>query len=693
MGNSAPPQITYAVPVTQFDPYAKQTATYRNPRGLKELATHPEGATTMQEVYKRSAQLYSNKEFLKWRLPNNGDQLGPWTSQTYGQCHEISTHLGQGLIALHLVEKLREYLNYEMQFVAVYAKNRREWVLLDQACALFGITIVPIYDTLGAEAVRFIYQQTNVTTLFCTANYIDEIFKERAAGRTSRLENLVIMDMEPTQKHREGAAQANMRIYSFDEVVSKGKQSGVITLPVVKPTDIYSFSYTSGTTGNPKAAMISHGNMLALIVGIMAHEGTNFTTNEVALSYLPLAHIMEHEVMATMVYLGATYAFYNGDVLKLREDMADIKPTMFVSVPRLFNRFYDLIRQNFGRLEGCKKWLADKAVETKLQNFNDSGDNKHCLYDRLVFSKIQEIFGGRITKLVTGSAPLSADVMKFFKIAMGVPFFEGYGQTESTGALFLTHYQDPRSGHVGGPLINAEFKLVDVDDNDYHSTDKDANGNPQPRGEIYLRGPLIIPGYYKDEEKTKETINSEGWLKTGDVGVLHPDGSLKIIDRAKNIFKLQQGEYVAPEKIENILVLSPWILECYVYGDSLQNHIVAVLICKPDGIKQLGEANGFPGTVDELARNEKFQAVLLKEIEKFSKKNGLVGFEIVRQIHVEPRTSFGELGLMTPSFKLKRNDVRKYYKQVFDNLYKIPMVIERGGTQTSVKTEGAKNQA
>lgn len=187
----------------------------------------------------------------------------------------------------------------------------------------------------------------------------------------------------------------------------------------------------------------------------------------------------------------------------------------------------------------------------------------------MVFNKTKAALGGRVKICATGGAPISADVLQLLKVTLCVPIQEGYGSTESTGASFSTSIYDPEVGHVGGIKPNMEFKLEDIPDMSYLSTDKDENGNPTPRGEICIRGHSIFKGYYKLPEKTAESIDSEGWLHTGDVGLLKPNGSLKIIDRKKNLFKLAQGEYIAPEKIENIYVTSPYADEVFIYGDTL----------------------------------------------------------------------------------------------------------------------------
>lgn len=228
--------------------------------------------------------------------------------------------------------------------------------------------------------------------------------------------------------------------------------------------------------------------------------------------------------------------FYRGDPNLLKEDIAKLRPTIFMSVPRLYNRFYDGIKAKIEAVTGLKKSFAERAITVKLENLHSSARYTHSVYDK-AFVGVRELFGGRCRLMITGSAPIQREVIDFLKVTAGCPIYEGYGQTESTAGSFITAAWDPTSGHVGGPTANTEFKLVDVPEMNYTSQDIQ-DGKPTPRGEICFRGFGIFLGYYKDEEKTKEAIDSDGWLHSGDIGMLLPNGSLKIIDRKKNIFKL-----------------------------------------------------------------------------------------------------------------------------------------------------------
>jgi long-chain acyl-CoA synthetase len=283
---------------------------------------------------------------------------------------------------------------------------------------------------------------------------------------------------------------------------------------------------------------------------------------------------------------------------------------------------------------------------------------------------MREAFGGHMRVMTTASAPMSPKRLIFLKIALSCPIVESYGQTESTGASFVTHSQDPTVGHVGGPSPACEFKLVDIPDMKYTSQDRDEKGERCSRGEICLRGPIIFRGYYKDEEKTKEALDEDGWLHTGDVGSVDNTGRLKIIDRKKNIFKLAQGEYLAPEKIETVLMRSRLVAEIYVCGDSLQAYCVMLIVphmsellafCKS---KQITEEHP-----EKLFQDKNVIRLFLAEMETVGKAEGLQGFEIPKKLYLR-KDSFAKDGLMTGSLKLKRNQVKDFYKEIIQELYK-----------------------
>ena len=413
--------------------------------------------------------------------------------------------------------------------------------------------------------------------------------------------------------------------------------------------------------------MISHGNIVSVTATLDHTDLSGITEKDTHLSYLPLAHVLERIIVNAFLLKGGSIGFYSGDVQKLKEDLSALKPTFFASVPRLYNRFYELINANIKKLTGMKKMLAERAIASKLYYLKNGCHYKYKLYDRLVFNRMKEAFGGRVQVMLTGSAPISQEVLDFLKIACSCPILEGYGQTESTGASFVTRAADPLSGHVGGPVSNTEFKLVDVPDMNYTSKDKDLEGNPLPRGELWMRGYGVFKGYYKDQEKTKEALEN-GWLKTGDIVQLNKNGSVKIIDRKKNIFKLAQGEYVAAEKIEICYNKCESVEESFVYGDSLQAYLVGIVVPKRNYVLESAKKLNLEGDFEELITKKEIEKDVLDNMNKQAKAEKLMGFEMVKKIKLVA-DAFALKGLVTSTFKLKRHEAKQFFENEIKAMY------------------------
>ena len=284
---------------------------------------------------------------------------------------------------------------------------------------------------------------------------------------------------------------------------------------------------------------------------------------------------------------GASIGYFSGDPTQLTADCQKLKPTLFPSVPRLYNKIYGALKGKIDTAGGCKTWLAHKALASKIYGLRANATYTSGCYDKLVFRKICDVLGGEVRYMITGSAPIDRQVLEFFKVSFCCPVLEGYGLTEVSGAASLTWAEDPVAGHVGGPLKCIKWRLKDLPEMNYLHTDK-----PYPRGELCMKGSTVFSGYYKSPIKTAESFDEQGWFKTGDVVMVYPNGSVKIIDRSKNIFKLSQGEYIAPEKIENIFAICPYVAQCMIYGDSLKNCCVMILVPEMGSVKAWADENG-----------------------------------------------------------------------------------------------------
>lgn len=541
--------------------------------------------------------------------------------------------------------------------LGLYAVNRPEWVIAEQACNGFGFVSVPLYDTLGAEAITYIITQTEMKVVFLTSDKFKNL--ESQLDSLPTLKSLVFMDALP-QNIAESCKNAGRTAFTFKEFEHIGSQHKFEPAGP-RPDDLATICYTSGTTGLPKGVMLTHENMISDAAAVVflgrRGEGLEVVPDDVHLSYLPLAHAFEREVQVFLLGCGARIGFYSGDTNKLLEDIAILKPTFFPSVPRLLNRIYDKVLAGVNEKGGIAKFLFETAYNSKKQYLRE-GYLTHWLWDRVVFSAIRQKLGGRVKGIITGSAPINPDVMDFLRICFSCDVYEGYGQTESTAGSTLTIKNDLRPGHVGPPLPCNDIKLVDVPEMGYTSADK-----PYPRGEVCFRGYNVFKGYYKQPDKTTEALDEDGWLHSGDIGLWDEQGCLRIIDRKKNIFKLAQGEYLAPEKIENIFCKNSFVAQAFVHGDSLKHYCIAVIVPDEEALTAWCGTNGITGTFPEICQNPKVKEHLLAEICTTGRESGLKSFELPKNIFVSPISFSVENDILTPTFKLKRNQAKKAYEK------------------------------
>ncbi|CAK80910.1 unnamed protein product (macronuclear) [Paramecium tetraurelia] len=656
------PHMSYSTKVQEAK--EGQSEIRRNVKYTTSLLSVPEqGVLNLQDLFSKSAERYAGKQCL-------GSFIGDdFSFMTYSQVQEEAIHLGSGIKTWGLANEVNEYKNYKMKLIGVFGKNRREWVILDIANILYGYTMVPFYDTLGPESIPFILNQTNIETMFLTADASKSLLKCKEKGK---LQNLVLFDPLPEELERELKTKG-YKLFKYEDVVQNGRIQ-IQPLAQIYPETMYTICYTSGTTGNPKGALITHGNFVSAVASTQITDA-RINDNDVHLSYLPLPHVMERLIVISLLYVGAQIGFYRGDPNLLKEDILKLRPTIFVSVPRLYNKFCDGIKAKISEVTGLKKAFVEQAISSKLSALRSEASYTNSLFDK-AFEGVRQLFGGRCRLMVTGSAPIQQDVIDFLKIAACCPILEGYGQTESSALSFSTAIWDPVSSHLGGPAANTEFKLVDVPEMNYTAQDTITvrRGNKDevratPRGEICLRGPGVFVGYYKDPTKTAEALDSEGWLHTGDIGMITEQGGVKIIDRKKNIFKLSQGEYIAPEKIESVYNRVPGVAESFVYGDSLQSQIVAIIVPQSDYIQKQAAQMQIQGSLQELCQNQKMIALIQQNIETFGRQNQLNSLEIAKLIYLEPQP-LQNLGCLTSTLKLQRHVAKQIFSKQIENLYK-----------------------
>ena len=532
-----------------------------------------EGIDTVLKGFKRNAERIPNNDMLGTRV---GDTY-EW--QTWGEVNDKALHISYGMVHFDLIPDI-EAEDTTYRFVGIQSKNRAEWEIAHLANMYQSVTTVAFFDTLGPDAQKYIINQTELTTMVVSIEYVGKLAKTTKAdrdtdGKLKTLKNIVVLENDVPAEDRSLCEEAGLQVFTLEQLYQKGKEIAKESTTREPTSDQCSaFSYTSGTTGDPKGVKLTHKMLVqaqyAVWVRAQQKELNKFTDaideTDTYISYLPAAHSFEQCVMAMHLITGMKAGFYAGNTLKLTEDIGILRPTLFPSVPRLYNKIYGKIKDGLAAKKGVVSWLATKAVNAKLYNLKNGGGVHHGFYDKVIFKKMKAILGGRVKLMITGSAPIAGDVLDFLKICFSSPICEGYGMTETCAGSVITFQNDPQTGIVGGPLQNVKLRLRDIPEMNYFS--QGTQEDPTPKGEVMFWGPSIMQGYFKNPEKTAESFH-DGWLLSGDVGLVYPNGALKIIDRAKNIFKLSQGEYIAPEKLENVYVKSSWVAQVWIHGDSL----------------------------------------------------------------------------------------------------------------------------
>ncbi|KAI8643178.1 hypothetical protein BD408DRAFT_365393 [Parasitella parasitica] len=661
---------TYEVPGTRSP---GQTGIYRNAqRPVVEESFSPK-VKSMIDVFNNGLKVSKDRPCLGVRSVKNAQtgERGPYVWQTYRQVSHRITNFGSGLL---------NYLNHTMNDtrttnipIGIWSVNRPEWTITDLGCSSYSLYTVALYDTLGPDTVEFVVNHAELETVVCSGDHIADLLKLR--HKLPNLKTIISMDTIEEVAHpgvaskseiiKAWAAEKNVNLVDFNFIEELGKKNRR-TYNYPNAEDLACIMYTSGTTGMPKGAMLTHGNFVSALSASYLSFGGN--SDDSSLSYLPLAHIFGRVCDMLCLCLGGRLGYFNGDMNTLVEDIQEMKPTIFATVPRLLNRVYGKIVASTVNAPGVTGALARRGIATKLANLEAGKGYTHPFWDRLMFNKVKSALGGHVRIMVTGSAPIGKDVMQFLRVALCCDIREGYGATETCAASTIHYPNEFKAGHIGAPFTCNEVKLVDVPEMDYLSTD------PYPRGEICIRGPNVFKGYYKDEEKTREAIDEEGWYHTGDIGLINERGSIVIIDRKKNIFKLAQGEYIAPEKIENIYAKDPVIGQIYLHGDSLQSSLVAIVVPDPETLAAIVQAKlpqihakklSFP----ELCKVPEVVAFVLNQMTKVGKKAELRGFEQAKALYLESEPFAVENDLLTPTFKVKRPQAKKHYEEKIAELY------------------------
>lgn len=552
---------------------------YRTPK-------HPdapplEEIKTLYDVFKRGCHFGSTRPFLgRRKRAADGHLLEEFEWWTYGEVEVLAQLLGSALLRLKLIE----YADFpeeaypaarRLRCIGICSKNRVEWFVTDLAATCYKATVVPLYDTLGDEAIEYMLITSKLSCVAGAAENLEHLLSVLKGSSTHFVKSLICFD-EITKKIRSEASEIGVTVYAYEDLFTHSREQGILPLELPSGENVATLCFTSGTMGRPKGVILTHGQFAAVLVGhvqgLFFQRGVNMHCNHCYLSYLPLAHVLEKKVVSLVIMHGARVPVYSGNPATLLDDIRLAQPTIFATVPRILMRIDDKIASGVAQKSGAAQSLFRTGLKTKLKGLRTQGQLTHKVWDALIFKKIQAVLGGQMELIVFAGAPLDKAIQERLACMLSCPILSGYGLSETGGGCVNSRADDGIYGHTGGPLPNAEARLVSVADMGYR-----VENNP-PAGELWLRGVTITPGYFLDPEKTAEALTKDGWLRTGDIAIRMPEGGrMKIVDRKKNIFKLSQGEYVAPDRVEGVLAQALLVAQAFVYGDSTRDFIVAIL--------------------------------------------------------------------------------------------------------------------
>ena len=676
MGANLLKNVTYGTYISP--PQPGETGILRNPNvaNTELRETHHLGCKTVWESFEINLIKKRHKNnFIGYRKKIKKDELEKkYTWINYEQANDILTNFSLGLNILNLCPVIKFEDEQSFRFLGIYSRNKKEWLLSYLGAMRDSITIVTIYETLGDKAVEFILEQSQVTTIVIEIKALKKIYELAKRNKTFNLKNLLVIDKEDDEETAKNLENLGFIIYRWEDIVQVGKEKGSnINLKKPEPEDICIINYTSGTTGLPKGVKVSH-NSIVVNTDVIEVIGLYPTPNDIYLSYLPYAHIMETLIITVVFNHGVQVGIYNGNAGKLQEDFEILKPTAICAVPRIFQRIYEGINNKVKKESSIKRKIFEQAIKIKIKDYTQTGILKNILLDNIVFKRVRNAFGGRLRFMLVGSAPVEPEILNFLRCSLSCEIVEGYGQTEDIAGVLLTRTFDPVTQHLGGPGFSCEVKLRDVPELGYTSKTKDEKDKLRPSGELMVRGPIIFKGYFRDKEKTKETIEEDGWMHSGDIATIIPEhgNALKIVDRVKNIFKLQQGEYISPEKIENILMGSKYVDQIFIYGDTLQSYLIAFVYPNKREIINLLKTK-FNNIDDNNYKNyleeDDVKKEVIKDIDTYGRKNDLKGFELPKKIHLCKEPFSIESQIITPTLKIRRHQAKKFFAKEINKLY------------------------
>ncbi|XP_038049964.1 long-chain-fatty-acid--CoA ligase 4-like [Patiria miniata] len=615
-----------------------------------------------REIYKEEDEMQPNGKSFKKLV------MGEYIWQTYEETFTAVDCLGRGLRSLGVQHK---------ENVLIFAETRAEFLISLQACFRYGFTVVTLYATLGEKAIIHGIKETGVRVVITSSSLLPKF--KAIQKDIPQIETIVYMEDQLTKTDTSKFSD-EMKLYSFQSVVKHGESNTDTTRAQPDPDDLAIIMYTSGSTGIPKGVMMSHKNIMSMVSGAknrIPHSSgiAQLVSDDTCVCFLPLAHILEVVLECSLLSEGCRLGYSSPLTMtdissKVKKgskgDVSVLKPTVMATVPLIIDRLYKGVMDKVNSGSPLQRALFKFAYDYKLRHIEQGFDTP--IFNMLIFSRMRDMLGGNMKLMLCGGAALSQSAQHFMQCCFCTCIMQGYGLTETSGGGTVAEPGDFITRHVGQPLSCCEIKLLEWQEGGYTPEDR-----PHPRGEILIGGGNVAMGYYKNDALTDEyfkTVDGQRWFYTGDIGEMLPDGTLRIIDRKKDLVKLQTGEYVSLATIETVLKKSPYVENICIYADGDFDYCIALVVPYRNNLESAAKEQGLSGkSFEEICSSKKMEQVVLVSMAKVAMEGKLQKWEVPRKVKLCTEVWLPETGLITDAFKLKRRALSEYYKETIKEMY------------------------
>jgi long-chain acyl-CoA synthetase len=596
---------------------------------------------TLIDVIRVSSVKWADCACVGERIKKENGEMGEYQWISYQEFYQRCLAFGRGMLELGLKRG---------DHVGIYSVNSIWWELINFGASSVGISIVPIYDSLGKTAAEYIIGHAEVKTIFTSEFKLKNTIE--ICKKLNDIKHIVIMESEypddfvPTE---------GIDFKNCQEILESGQKSELKN-EFSEPDDVAIIMYTSGSTGVPKGCPLTHRNIIAGSASFV-QLGVGVSPNDVYLSFLPLAHI--YAVVVEMIAFGhgARVGYTRGLVKYLMDDIGMLRPTAMICVPRVLNKIADAMKEKISQKSKFLQKLIYWAIDLKAKQAHENRAHS-LLLDYIIFDKFKAALGGRMRLVVNGGAPIMQNVFDFIQATVTPNVLQGYGLTETSAGVAAQEIPvaDPRT--VGPVGLGCEIRVRAVPNTDY-----DAEGD-YPTGELQVRGPIVFSGYYRAPELNEDAFDEDGFFNTGDVVQITESNELLIIDRAKHLVKLSQGEYISLTSLNETYSFAKACSFVYIYADSMHDLPIAMCVPKPELIEKWKAAG-----IEDITKDETVKKEILASLEEVLVKHKLRGFERIKKVIIETEEPTIENGLLTPSMKPQYAALKRKYEKQFLELY------------------------